>query len=98
MNRFTPFDGGPEIKLAIDGKVGPKTTAAIRQFQDIHFGWHDDRVDPGGPTVVELTIDEVDPTPSEGKATILNAVHQWNKQLRGSVKWVRRTRRARSGR
>lgn len=91
LNRFDPADGGPMPRLVVDGYIGPKTVAAINKFQTAHFGWQDGRVDPGGPTIVELTIADVDPNRDQGKAVILNAVHQWNRQLAGTLKWVRRT-------
>jgi hypothetical protein len=93
LNRFPPADGGPSPALGVDGFVGPKTVAAISQFQVVHFGWHDGRADPGGPTIIELTIDEFDPTPDQPKGVLLNAVHEWNKQFPGRMKWVKRTRR-----
>lgn len=93
LNRFSPADGGPHPKLEVDGWIGPKTIAAIRKFQMTRFGWHDDRVDPGGPTIVELTIDDVDSTPDQAKGIILNAVHRWNRQIGDTVRWVRRTQR-----
>src|SRR5262245_30575889 len=93
LNHFPASSGGPQPKLVVDGRIGPKTIAAIRQFQTVHFGWQDGRVDPGGPTLVELTIDETDPTRDQAKGIILNAVHQWNRQLSGTVKWLRRTQR-----
>jgi peptidoglycan hydrolase-like protein with peptidoglycan-binding domain len=90
LNRFPASDGGPAPPLVVDGLIGPKTLAAIRQFQAAHFGWQDGRVDPGGPTLVELTIDDVDTTSTEAKGIILNAVHEWNKQLGRRPRWVRR--------
>src|SRR5262245_58904003 len=67
LNRFPPSDGGPNPQLIVDGLVGPKTIGAISHFQAVHFGWHDGRADPGGPTIVELTIDEFDPTVDQPK-------------------------------
>jgi hypothetical protein len=46
--------GGPKAPLAVDGKVGPKTIAAIRRFQEYWTRVVDGRVDPGGPTVTAL--------------------------------------------
>lgn len=46
--------GGPEAPLKVDGKVGPRTIAAIRRFQQYWTKVIDGRVDPGGPTVQAL--------------------------------------------
>jgi hypothetical protein len=93
LNRFPASDGGPSPQLVVDGCIGPLTIAAIRQFQMAHLGWQDGRVDPSGPTLIELTIDDVDSTATDdsgAKGIILNAVHEWNKQLAGRPRWVRR--------
>jgi len=44
----------PAAKLAIDGRVGPKTIDAIRQFQTKYTGFVDGRVDPGKKTIRAL--------------------------------------------
>lgn len=46
--------GGPEAALKPDGKVGPRTIAAIRRFQQYWTRVVDGRVDPGGPTIEAL--------------------------------------------
>jgi peptidoglycan hydrolase-like protein with peptidoglycan-binding domain len=40
--------------LAVDGIVGPKTTAAIEEYQRKNALPTDGRVDPGGPTLKHL--------------------------------------------
>jgi hypothetical protein len=56
LNEVPGGMGGPAIVLAVDGKCGPKTVAAIQGFQLHHFGWKlaDGRVDPTGPTIGRL--------------------------------------------
>lgn len=50
-----PIDhGGPQLKLGVDGQVGPKTIEAIRQFQQHYHLAIDGRVDPGGATLAKL--------------------------------------------
>lgn len=45
---------GPEVPLATDGLVGPRTLAAIRRFQAGWIDVTDGRIDPGGPTLACL--------------------------------------------
>lgn len=56
LDQTAPIDGGPSPQLVIDGKCGPKTIAAIRNFQKKHFGWQgcDGRIDPGKQTLAKL--------------------------------------------
>ncbi|MGA7982385.1 MAG: peptidoglycan-binding protein [Chromatiaceae bacterium] len=60
LNRFSPLDGGPAVKLAVDGICGPKTNSAIHHFQKkwalVPKGWKvpDGIVDVDGPTIVRL--------------------------------------------
>src|SRR5215470_4381935 len=54
LNSVPTASGGPLPLLAVDGLIGPKTTAAIQRFQKAQFGWADGRVDPGGPTIARL--------------------------------------------
>ena len=54
--------GGPAPELAIDGLCGPKTAAAIRNFQRANGCPQDGRVDPGGPTFRALSA--YDPYPN----------------------------------
>jgi hypothetical protein len=54
LNEQDPADGGPTLKLAVDGIVGPLTMAAIQKFQTRQLGWADGRVDPDGPTLHRL--------------------------------------------
>ena len=56
LDDVPPAEGGPNPLLKVDGKCGPKTKAAIQQFQLKHFGWKlaDGRVDPDGPTLATL--------------------------------------------
>ena len=62
LNQAPASEGGAAPALAVDGKCGPLTIAAIRKFQLKRFGWGgaDGRVDPDGPTLVALnTFDKV---------------------------------------
>jgi peptidoglycan hydrolase-like protein with peptidoglycan-binding domain len=64
LNCVPAVQGGPPEELAVDGKVGPKTIAAIRRFQAAQFGWGDGRVDSekaGGRTLPLLQ--QFDPYP-----------------------------------
>jgi hypothetical protein len=93
LNTFPASEGDPAPKLEVDGIAGPKTNAAIVQFQKVHFPWwtvFDGRAEPGKATIVELTINESDATMGR-QGIILNAVHQWNRQMSGVVRWVRGT-------
>ena len=56
LDQVPPVDGGPSTPLKIDGICGPKTTAAIQNFQLKHFGWPgaDGRIDPGKQTIKKL--------------------------------------------
>src|SRR5688572_33156952 len=56
LNQVPPKDGGPVVKLVVDGVSGPKTRGAIQAFQVKHFGWGgaDSRVDPGKKTLEKL--------------------------------------------
>ena len=89
LNKFTPAAGGPSPKLNPAGIMTTQTLAAIRNFQQVHFGWQDGRVDPGHATIIELTIGEPDLTSDNIKAHMINAVHQWNRRVGKAVHWVR---------
>jgi hypothetical protein len=54
LNKIAPTDGGPMPLLDPDGKVGPLTIGAIRNFQIKQFGWADGRVDPEKTTNTRL--------------------------------------------
>ncbi len=56
LDQVAPIDGGPSPQLVVDGKCGPKTIGAIREFQKKHFGWAgcDGRIDPGKQTLAKL--------------------------------------------
>lgn len=56
LDQVAPIDGGPSPQLVIDGKCGPKTIGAIREFQKKHFGYAgcDGRIDPGKQTLKRL--------------------------------------------
>ncbi|WP_036287323.1 peptidoglycan-binding domain-containing protein [Methylosinus sp. PW1] len=54
LNGVCPADGGPILKLDVDGIVGPITIAAIEKYQNRQLGWSDGRVDPDGPTIHAL--------------------------------------------
>ncbi len=55
LNSVLPADGGPDLVLAEDGIIGPKTKAAIAKFQTQVLHFHDGRVDVNGPTIKALT-------------------------------------------
>ncbi|OAI24591.1 hypothetical protein A1351_17695 [Methylosinus sp. R-45379] len=55
LNGVCPADGGPILKLDVDGIVGPITIAAIEKYQKRQLGWSDGRVDPDGPTIHALS-------------------------------------------
>lgn len=66
LNGVLPAFGGPVEKLKEDGICGPKTQAAISNFQLKQFGWKgaDGRVDPGKQTIQrlnELSFGNLDP-------------------------------------
>jgi peptidoglycan hydrolase-like protein with peptidoglycan-binding domain len=46
-------------RLVVDGIAGPKTDAAILQFQGGHSVARDGRIDPGGPTLKRLVDDHL---------------------------------------
>ena len=56
LNNVPEKEGGPKVKLKIDGICGPKTKSAIQNFQLKHFGWAgaDSRVDPNKQTLAKL--------------------------------------------
>jgi peptidoglycan hydrolase-like protein with peptidoglycan-binding domain len=55
LNQFPNRDGGPVELLKVDGIVGPKTIAAILNFQTVNqFKKLDKIVDPEGPTMDNL--------------------------------------------
>ncbi|MGE0760000.1 MAG: peptidoglycan-binding protein [Pirellulaceae bacterium] len=56
LNRVSADQGGPAPALDVDGFYGPKTGAAIRQFQKRQFpGWSPDgRIDPDQKTLKRL--------------------------------------------
>jgi peptidoglycan hydrolase-like protein with peptidoglycan-binding domain len=56
LNKVPPLQGGPEVKLKVDGLCWQKTQHAIRSFQSRNMGhkWPDGRVDPGGSTLARL--------------------------------------------
>ena len=59
LNSQDPIDGGPDIKLVVDGLVGPLTIAAIEKYQRRQLGWADGRVDTDGPTIHALNGESV---------------------------------------
>jgi hypothetical protein len=56
LNNVSPGEGGPPIKLVVDGLCGPKTQHAIQTFQLKHFGFSgaDGRVEPGKQSLARL--------------------------------------------
>lgn len=65
LNNVSPYDGGPSPPLVVDGICGPKTKAAIQNFQLKQFGWSgaDGRVDPGQQTLERLNLFDRGVTP-----------------------------------
>jgi hypothetical protein len=55
LNSIPPALGGPDVPLAEDGKIGPKTQAAITKYQKAALGWSDGRIDPADKTIRALT-------------------------------------------
>jgi hypothetical protein len=55
LNSTPPEDGGPELLLAEDGLIGPRTQAAIDRYQRKVLSRPDGRIDPGGPTIKALS-------------------------------------------
>ena len=55
LNSTPPDDGGPDVLLAEDGLIGPKTQAAIDKIQAKVLRQRDGRIDPHGPTIKALT-------------------------------------------
>jgi hypothetical protein len=58
LNGVLPAFGGPAVKLKVDGICGPKTKAAIRNFQVKQFGFSgaDGRVDRDKQTLARLNV------------------------------------------
>ncbi|HZL70937.1 MAG TPA: peptidoglycan-binding protein, partial [Planctomycetota bacterium] len=61
LNCVPAVQGGPATELVVDGLIGPKTVAAILNFQKAHFSTADGRVDPNGSTLKALQ--QFDPFP-----------------------------------
>lgn len=55
LNSVPREEGGPDLLLAEDGLIGPKTQAAINKFQKKVLSKPDGRIDPGGPTIKALS-------------------------------------------
>lgn len=54
LNKVPAASGGPSTKLAVDGRIGPKTIAAITTFQRANKRKTDGRIDVAGPTITAL--------------------------------------------
>jgi hypothetical protein len=86
LNKVPAHSGGPAPPLDPDGKCGPKTIAAIQNFQLKHFGWKgaDGRVDPNGPTHTLLNMFDspvpapppVAPTPQANPTSTKFVIHR----------------------
>src|SRR5262245_23968377 len=61
LNQVPTNRGGPVPLLDLDGICGPLTIAAIRRFQQHHFGWQDGRVDANNVTIAKLNEFDLDP-------------------------------------
>ena len=55
LNSVPREEGGPDLLLAEDGLIGPRTQAAINKFQKKVLPKPDGRIDPGGPTIKALS-------------------------------------------
>lgn len=64
LNQIASPKGGADPKLDVDGWIGPKTTGAIRRFQQQQFGWADGRVDVDQVTIKKLNELAATPPPS----------------------------------
>lgn len=76
LNDVPAVRGGPVPLLDVDGLCGPKTTAAIRNFQiKQQLPTIDSRADPGGPTIQALNSErankQADPDRKTREATRL---------------------------
>lgn len=67
LNQVTSVKGGADPKLDVDGWIGPKTTGAIRRFQQQQFGWADGRVDVDQVTIRKLNELAETPPPVDDK-------------------------------
>jgi peptidoglycan hydrolase-like protein with peptidoglycan-binding domain len=56
LNAVKPLVPQVGAPLTVDGLVGPKTTGAIRNFQNAQFGVADGRIDPGQRTLARLNV------------------------------------------
>src|SRR5687767_13652293 len=75
LNLISPKDGGPLVPLKDDSFIGPKTLAAIENFQKFHQLGSDVRVDPGG--VMLKKMNDVPKTAlAERNARLLTKVTQ----------------------
>ena len=54
LNAVGASQGGPTLRLATDGLIGPLTRAAIGRFQKQNISFVDFRIDPNGPTIQAL--------------------------------------------
>lgn len=61
LNCVPVSHGGPTRELVIDGFAGVLTHEAVRQFQKVHFGVSDSRIESDGNTFSELK--KYDPLP-----------------------------------
>lgn len=67
LNDVTPPRGGPVPLLVVDGLCGPKTNAAIRNFQSKQqLPVVDGRADPDGPTMQALNSERANKSAPEG--------------------------------
>jgi hypothetical protein len=87
LNNVPTSQGGPTPALVLDGLCGPKTKAAIQQFQLHHFGWRgaDGLVEVGKQTHEKLNQywkkpegPPPPPTPQEPKSTsfVITTTHR----------------------
>ncbi|MGE0246072.1 MAG: peptidoglycan-binding protein [Pyrinomonadaceae bacterium] len=84
LNRVGPSNGGPVIKLVVDGFVGPKTVRAIEDFQRTQFPgkFPDGRVDPGQRTVGRLNeLLVAPPTFNDEMVPAFGGVPNFNNQI-----------------
>ncbi|MCC7164229.1 MAG: peptidoglycan-binding protein [Anaerolineae bacterium] len=81
LNRIPLQSGGPATPLVTDGKSGPKTETAIKNFQTHHaLAVIDSKVDPGGNTLKKINaLLEAQILPEEPTLVVPPALPRTNK-------------------
>jgi len=97
LNQASQIIGVPRGPLDNDGLVGPRTVAAIREFQADQFGFSDGRIDPDKRTINRLNV-LTGPTPdtlfpfqplgAEGTAPTVSPVDAATAATPRAISWV----------